>query len=238
MAHRIDDKWLWFAFGIFAFFAAKGVQNAMQDVVRLTELDADQYPSEKEDAGHPEHSIPLHTLRTLIKHPNRSIASSAEHIVIKRFASWPGASDILRNDLLSGDEDIRRQARQAVRFLQEWGLDLADGYGNLPFDRARNQMPMMDRSEWDMLAEESPDEEMLDSGVVARLEELEALNEISHDDLARQARFAGWDNFPHPRPSNTGSAEAERRRRRREAMVLHEGSGGIVEGDIIRPRGR
>ena len=150
----------------------------------------------------------------------------------------PEATEILRKDLTSEDEDIRRQARQAVRFLQEWGLDLADSYGNLPFDRVGNQMPVMDRSEWDMLAEESHDEEMLDSGVVARLEELEALNENGHDDLAGQARFAGWDNFPHPRRPNTGSAEAERRRRRREAMVLHEGDGGIVEGDIIRPRGR
>lgn len=30
--------------------------------------------------------------------------------------------------------------------------------------------------------------------------------------------------------------ETERRRRRREAMVLHEGSGRLEEGDIIRPR--
>ncbi|KXT10685.1 hypothetical protein AC579_4773 [Pseudocercospora musae] len=238
MAHRIDDKWLWFAFGLFAFFAAKGVRYAVKDIVRLTELDADQYPDQKEDARHPEDSISLETLRALIKHPNRSIASSAEDIVIRQFVALPNATDVLRKDLISEDEDIRRQARQAVRYLQEWGLDLTDSYGTLPFDRVGNQMPIMDRSEWDMLAEESHDEGVLDSGVVARLEELEALNEDSLDDLVGQARFAGWDGFPHPRRSNAGSVEAERRRRRREAMVLHEGGGGIVEGDIIRPRGR
>ncbi|KXT07706.1 hypothetical protein AC578_10176 [Pseudocercospora eumusae] len=224
MAHSIDDKLLCFAFGFFAFFAAKRVQYAIKDI--------------KPDARHPEHSVPLHTLRTLINHPNPSIASSAEHIVVKRFVDLPDATDILRNDLISENEDIRRQARQAVRFLQDWGLDLTDSYANLPYDRAGNQMPIMDQNEWDMLAEESPDEEVLESGVVARLEELEARNETRHHDLAGQARFAGWDNFPHPRRFNTASAEAERRRRRREAMVLHEGDGGIVEGDIIRPRGR
>ena len=49
---------------------------------------------------------------------------------------------------------------------------------------------------------------------------------------------AGWTSVPRERPvDDVGDEEVERRRRRREAMVLHEGSGRVVEGDIIRPRG-
>lgn len=45
---------------------------------------------------------------------------------------------------------------------------------------------------------------------------------------------AGWTNVPRERPV-AGEDEAERRRSRREAMVLHEGEGGVLESDIIRP---
>ena len=52
-----------------------------------------------------------------------------------------------------------------------------------------------------------------------------------------QNPVAGWTNVPRERPVDHDAEEFERRRRRREAMVLHEGSGQVVEGDIIRPRG-
>lgn len=125
-------------------------------------------------------------------------------------------------------------------------LDFDGSSNQLPSSNylpSSNQLPIMDRSEWDMIAEDSRDadddaEGPWSSGIVARLEELEELSRGDVTDISAQPRFAGWGTFPHSRTSNDGNEEVERRRRRREAMVLHEGEGGIVEGDIIRPRGR
>lgn len=60
MATRIDDRWLWVGVGVTAFFAIKGIQYALQDIVRLTEIDPYQYEPKTRDEDHPEDSMPLH----------------------------------------------------------------------------------------------------------------------------------------------------------------------------------
>jgi len=38
MPSRIDDRYLWLAFGVFAFLAAKGVRYAIKDILQLTKV--------------------------------------------------------------------------------------------------------------------------------------------------------------------------------------------------------
>lgn len=56
MAHQIDDRWLWLGVGVFAFLAVKGVQHALTDIVRLTEIDPYQYEPKRKEKDHPEDS--------------------------------------------------------------------------------------------------------------------------------------------------------------------------------------
>ena len=48
MSPRIDDRWLWFGFGVFFLLAAKGVRYAIEDTIRLTKLE--RYDDETNDA--------------------------------------------------------------------------------------------------------------------------------------------------------------------------------------------
>lgn len=56
MASRIDDRWLWLGVGVATFIAIKGVQYALTDIVRLTEIDPHQYEPKKKKEEHPEDS--------------------------------------------------------------------------------------------------------------------------------------------------------------------------------------
>ena len=49
MAPKVNDRWLWLGFSVFVFLAAKGIQYAITDTVRLTEIDPYQYESKKKD---------------------------------------------------------------------------------------------------------------------------------------------------------------------------------------------
>ena len=57
MPPKIDDRWLWIGFGVFLFFATKGIRYAMTDVVRLTEIDPYQYDFQHERKEQPEDCI-------------------------------------------------------------------------------------------------------------------------------------------------------------------------------------
>ena len=52
MPPKIDDRWLWLGFGIFIFFAAKGIRYAINDTVRLTRLDPLQHEPKKKQKEH------------------------------------------------------------------------------------------------------------------------------------------------------------------------------------------
>ena len=51
MLTRIDDRWLWLGFGVFFFFAAKGIRYAIKDITQLTKIDPDQYESQSKLTG-------------------------------------------------------------------------------------------------------------------------------------------------------------------------------------------
>lgn len=74
-----------------------------------------------------------------------------------------------------------------------------------------------------------------DNGPVPESEWVRAARERELTIPSEEDPVAGWAAVPRERDS---SAEGELRRRRREAMVLHEGEGGLGEDDIIRPRMR
>lgn len=54
MAPQIDDRWLWLGLGVAAFFTVKGIQHALKDIVRLTEIDPYQYEPKKTKGDYPE----------------------------------------------------------------------------------------------------------------------------------------------------------------------------------------
>ena len=138
----------------------------------------------------------------------------------------------LTRDAFSSNEETRRLARQAVRFLREYNGDLPSGVPvalSLPeWTSIPPQTAVSDTSE-------RTDSHLSSrSRVLSRLEELN--NETAIPPPFGSAPFAGWENVPSQRPETSiGVNETERRRRRREAMVLHEGGGDVVEDDIIRP---
>jgi hypothetical protein len=51
MPTRIDDRWLWLGFGVFVFFAARGIRYAIKDITQLTKIDPDQYESQSKLTG-------------------------------------------------------------------------------------------------------------------------------------------------------------------------------------------
>lgn len=57
MAPHIDDRWLWLGVGVAACLAIKGVQYALTDIVRLTEIDPYQYEPKRKEKDHPEDSM-------------------------------------------------------------------------------------------------------------------------------------------------------------------------------------
>ena len=127
----------------------------------------------------------------------------------------------------------RRKAETAVRFLQEWGSDFLhisspdtdagiQNHSTLA-DQLRNSSP------WYRL----DDDLDLDGAVEASVS-----NPGESVVPSVNMPVAGWTNIPRERPTRAvdyDATEMERRRRRREAMVLHEGEGGLGEEDIIRP---
>jgi hypothetical protein len=59
MAAHISDRWLWLGVSVFFFAAVKGIHYALTDLVRLTELDAEQFsPKDREVKKQPEDGEP------------------------------------------------------------------------------------------------------------------------------------------------------------------------------------
>ncbi|CAK4032756.1 Hypothetical predicted protein [Lecanosticta acicola] len=231
MAHTISDRWLWLGFGIFFLAALKGVQYAISDIIRLTELKPQASLDDDGDKD-PEDTISLTTLGTLATSPNPSIATAAKSIIIRRFAGLPNATEILETDLHSKNDVVRRRARQAVAYLDEWDEDIAPDQFDveeLPpasggyirqeemreVGRLRRQIQLLEGS-----GMSQDDVDLAMEGIMSRLEEL-GFSDVSQLGLAS--------------PIVGLNADAEARRNRREAIVLHEGAGRIEEDDIIQP---
>lgn len=137
----------------------------------------------------------------------------------------------VQTDTASSDPTLRGKARTALSFLRSWAagdplgrLSPHEGIGRRGggiSDAALSPSVLSNDYEFDLGT--APESDWIrasrDRGFIP-----------SEDDPV-----AGWAAVPRERDD---SADAELRRRRREAMVLHEGVGGLEEEDIIRPHMR
>ncbi|EME38263.1 hypothetical protein DOTSEDRAFT_57407 [Dothistroma septosporum NZE10] len=227
MPTRIDDRYLWLGFGVFFFFAAKGIRHAITNTVRLTELDPISTRSDEDESRQPEDRIAISTLKTLALSPNPSIASSAASLIVTRFASLPDAAEIISTDLYSKDEDTRRRAKQAIAYLQDWDTTLSTSLDETRTFAAREALveaartlrsPHPSTPHLPTLAEmqsvanvagglvsvsdldreaERQRDRQLD--VVSRLEEMAEIGWSNEELEQGSARFAGWDRIPNER---------------------------------------
>ncbi|KAK4499154.1 hypothetical protein PRZ48_009666 [Zasmidium cellare] len=251
MANHINDHWLWLGFGLFFLAAAKGVQYAINDIATLTELDSiDPKPHDEE---RPEDSVSIATLRSLSAHPNPSIASAAQSLIVTRFAASPNAADLITKDLTSDDVDVQRKAKQAIAYLQEWDAEL-NGADSLleEYDTAREEAERLLTGTGRLHTHRSSEDgsplfvpEMETVRPVTTLEDLASTREDALDarrfamESARRVLRGVDDQDDTPErfgearfagweriPTQrplVGEGESERRRRRREAMVVNEG---------------
>ena len=244
MAPKIDDRWLWLGFGVFIFFAAKGIRYAITDIVQLTKLDAFDCDSKDQNKDEqPEDSkylhfglfdsfysnklmtyhqgISLENLKILAESPDPNISNAAISLIVSRFRKSPEAKMAMIRDHQSKDKEIYNRAKTANDFLAQWG----DLPGSAP--RRHSRSVSLDSSPQVSIEEDTPltddgggGAEWADGIVVPS-----PLNPV-----------AGWTDVPRERPLSGDVDELERRRNRREAMVLHEGAGSLAESDIIRPQ--
>jgi hypothetical protein len=255
MTPKLDDRWLCFSLGIFLFASFHTIRHCIKDTLHLTEISPTSDRTEYADSPQqPEDSISLSTLKTLALSPNHNIANSAISLIVMRFAMLPDAHEILAKDWYSKNEKLRRQARTALKFLQDYpSPDLRAGTGqHVPLDlsrglgRGRGRVTDTHPHSFEDMVEyfrSSPDSEGGDDrNSMDLLDRLDAeMDDLRLNDglvPSVERPIAGWTAIPRARParSGEGEAESERRRRRREAMVLHEGDGGVEEDDIIRTR--
>ncbi|KAF2764782.1 hypothetical protein EJ03DRAFT_15979 [Teratosphaeria nubilosa] len=256
MAFRLDDRHLALGLGIFLFAAAWGIRYAIKDVNALTEIEPLE-PLEDDTLQRPEDLIDLSTLKTLAESPNHNIAHSAISLIVTRFASMPNAHEILAQDCYSKNEKVRSQARTALKFLKDYPF---------PADlSARQHIPLSNsdslvispgpipqsREEWEEYFASHPELDLPDpardgsDGADLEIQvntRRHIVLDYEHGDVLvprlgePNTEFAGWTSIPRARPLRENEVETERRRRRREAMVLHEGDGGVNEDDIFRPQ--
>ncbi|KYG42837.1 hypothetical protein M433DRAFT_387594 [Acidomyces richmondensis BFW] len=243
MPSRIDDRWLWMGFGIFFFFAARGIRRTIKDINTLIATDPSESQEKFRNPPQPEDSISLETLKTLASSPNSNIANSAINLIIARFIELPDAHEIIAKDASSSNETIRKKARSTIAFLRAWPLPLGMSGQHIPIELPRDSslipppgLPPQSIDEWEAYFRSRPID--LNSGVMDRQDDLEEWVVPSSE-----RPIAGWTAIPRALPLQVHgeidnameSYDAIQRRRRREAMVLHEGPGWFGESDIIRP---
>ncbi|KAL9079475.1 MAG: hypothetical protein Q9157_001638 [Trypethelium eluteriae] len=123
MAPRIDDRWLWFGFGAFLFFAVKGISRALIDIVDLTTIAEEPEPVQ-DPVQVQENSISLTSLETLAHHPSDDIRRASARILLKRFLSHPSAPALFLSDLDSLDPSTRLSAQVTADFIREYGFHI------------------------------------------------------------------------------------------------------------------
>lgn len=249
MTYRIEDRWLWLGTGVALFIAVKGISYAIRDIVRLTAIQSLKDESEDERQKQPEDctysflssspvsqltnlpAISLDVLQTLASSPNPDIGKSAIDLITARCLKTDGFYQSVQVDAASSDPILRSKARTALSFLRNWSS--AESMGPLSPHHGMGRHGVSVGNPGLSPSVLSNDYEF-DLGAAPESEWIRAANDHgfipSEDDPV-----AGWAAVPRERD---GSVDAELRRRRREAMVLHEGVGGLGEEDIIRPRMR
>lgn len=133
---------------------------------------------------------------------------------------------------------VRRKAKQAIAYLQEWdtqlnGADpLLEEYGQA-VDEAQRLLTetgdpsralglMLDGRPFTRLEDLHPAVDSSRGAMESVNRDLRSLDEQELEERFGEARFAGWERIPTQRPV-VGEREDERRRRRREAMVVSDG---------------
>lgn len=180
-------------------------------------------------------------LKTLATSPNPNISKSATDLITARCVKAEGLVQSIRVDAASSDPTLQRKARTAMKFLRSWtvGIEVGNmtppGIGNLDGTMDPELSPSV--LSIDDLYEPQippsrgrPHQWAHAQSFLHPRSDREDLLIPSEDDPV-----GGWAAVPRER---NASVDAELRRRRREAMVLHEGMGGLGEDDIIRPRMR
>ncbi|KAK3714672.1 hypothetical protein LTR37_007652 [Vermiconidia calcicola] len=240
MVPTVDDRWLWLGFGIIIICAVKGIRYAVSDIVDLTAIDP--YPDEPKPKKHEEQPEDSESTET-------NIANTAISVIIERFSKQdPNAYQNIVRDLRSKNERTREQAKMAINFLHDRPLPPALERQRRPYsplgyasDSLVVTLPARRRTARHLTSDDLARPEGMATGPDPSFEDLAEEAEAQMDSTAEREivpseenPVAGWTNVPRERPV-AGEDEAERRRNRREAMVLHEGEGGVLESDIIRP---
>ena len=177
-------------------------------------------------------AISLENLKLLADSPNTNIANAATSLIVERFVKHPNAAQSLAKDFISPDEETRNRANLINSFLIEWGFPS----GLMAPKSRRCSLPLIPTSP--PLLTSNSEMELTTEQLSRRLGDGDGQGAEWAAGVLIPSPLnpvAGWTNVPRERPvdENDGD-EVERRRRRREAMVLHEGAGRVVEGDIIR----
>ena len=178
-------------------------------------------------------------MRTLADSPNPNISAAANTLIVERFLHQDSKSmQILLKEANSHDERTRTKARQALAFVtgssdspesDAAAVFLRQSRGLLDRESDGSRTPYEHEIGWGELSRRLTDGMgMMDDG--------DGWADPSGGVVPSvRDPVAGWVNVPRERPADADEVE-QRRRRNREAMVLHEGDGGVVEEDIIRPR--
>lgn len=169
-------------------------------------------------------AISLDVLQTLATSPNPNISNSAIDLIVARCWKTEGLIESVQADAASSDPALRGKARTAVAFLHAEAAGNSMGRASPHDGLGRRLSPSVISNDYEF-----------DNGPTRESEWVRAARERGFTIPSEEDPVAGWAAVPRERDS---SDEAELRRRRREAMVLHEGVGGLGEEDIIRPRMR
>ncbi|KAF2723280.1 hypothetical protein K431DRAFT_301876 [Polychaeton citri CBS 116435] len=220
MSSEIRDRYIWFVAGVLFYAAAKGIQYAIRDVIHLTRVnDSPSLTREDHHEDSLEDSISIQTLKTLTEHPNPKIRNAAVSILVNQSMGGPASiQSQIRREVSNYDAEQREHDRagRVMRLLIHWDGD---------------RVTVPDREDIDFVNPIFQPDGTFIWANDGDWTETAAQPPIYEADRAARQSNLGFQ----PRERNEDALEAERRRRRREAMVLHEGSGQVMEEDIFRP---
>lgn len=260
MIPRMDDRWLWLGVSVLTLLAAHGIRYAIQDLVTITKLDPYGYEPKRtkkddhfEDSTGPNNfmfileytfltvpcqGVPLTELHKIIQSPDPNLANAALALLISRVRRSPAVIESMRKDLRSQNEETRRLATTAFDFMRGWPGDTSEferSPSRLPYDNFGRGAPR-GSVRGDLVANQELARRLQAGGIMTATAEDGPDGEGELIVPSIENPVAGWTDIPRQRPASIADSDGDeirRRRTRREAMVLHEGSGSIVEEDIF-----